>query len=206
MSFEVLPRDYFVGDVPDVARRLLGQRLVRRLGGEVLAGRIVEVEAYGGPEDSTSHAARGSNGRARGMFGEVGRAYVYLIYGMHACLNVVAHAEGGVGAVLIRALAPEAGVESMRRLRGGVPDRLIASGPGRLCQALAVDRSLDRVDLCDASAPLLLAGAPPVEPARVQAGLRVGVVGQPAHIALPWRYFIADEPNVSGGRSARRSV
>src|SRR4051794_39613024 len=111
MDYEVLPRAFFAADPVDVARRLLGQYLVRHVTGQSLAGRIVEAEAYGAGQDSTSHAHRGPGGRASGMFGAVGYAYVYLIYGMHRCLNVVAHADGQAGAVLIRALAPIAGVE-----------------------------------------------------------------------------------------------
>ena len=187
-----------------VARHLLGQWLVRRVDGALIAGRIVEAEAYGGPDDSTSHAFRGSGGRARGMFGPVGRAYIYLIYGMHTCLNVVAHEAGEVGAVLIRALAPETGVEGMRLRRGGVAPHLLASGPGRLCKALAIERVLDGVDLCRAESPLFLAAGADVPDDTVIAGPRVGVVGRPEDIAWPGRLYIAGDPNVSPGRRVIR--
>jgi DNA-3-methyladenine glycosylase len=200
MINEPLPRLFFNAPPLVVARRLLGQRLVRRLHGELLVGRIVEVEAYGGQEDSTSHAYRGARGRAVGMYGEVGRAYIYLIYGMYHCLNVVAHCDGEAGAVLVRALAPEAGVENMREARGGVATRLIASGPGRLTQALRVSRDFDGVDLCDGNAPLYLAAAPPVPDADVAIGPRIGVGGRPEDILWPWRFFVRDDSHVSPGK------
>jgi DNA-3-methyladenine glycosylase len=200
MTFELLPPTSLVAEPLAVARRLLGQRLVRRLHGELLVGTIVEVEAYGGREDSTSHARRGSTGRAAGMFGQEGRAYVYLIYGMHACLNVVAHPAGGVGAVLLRALRPELGIERMRELRGARADHLLTSGPGRLCAALHIDRALDGVDLLDPSGPLFLAAGPPIPDAAVTAGPRVGVVGHTEDVARPWRLYVVGDPHVSPGR------
>lgn len=200
MRFDPLPCDFFCHAPLVVARRLLGQRLVRCFDGKLLAGRIVEVEAYGGQEDSTSHAFRGARGRAVGMFGPVGHAYVYLIYGMYACLNVVAHPMGGVGAVLIRALAPEYGVEQMRSLRKDVPPHLLASGPGRLCSALAIDRTLDGIKMCDQASPLYLAAGSAVPDTAVTAGPRVGVRGRPEDLVWPWRLFLADDPNVSPGR------
>ena len=199
-QLSALPRAFFADHPVVVARHLLGQRLVRRLDGELLVGRIVEAEAYGAAEDSTSHGFRGPGGRANGMFTSVGRAYVYLIYGMHHCLNVVAHVEPGAGAVLIRAIAPEAGVEVMRARRGGVADVRIGSGPGRLCAALAIDRTLDGHDLCDETGPLFFAPGADVRETAVRSGPRVGVRGRPADVALPWRFYIRDEPNVSPGR------
>src|SRR3954454_13850262 len=116
-TYQPLQVSFFADQPATVARRLLGQHLIRRLHDTLLGARIVEVEAYGGHDDSTSHAFGGPRGRAAGMFGPVDRAYVYLIYGMHHCLNVVAHHDPGVGAVLIRACAPEAGVAAMQALR-----------------------------------------------------------------------------------------
>ncbi len=166
----------------------------------MLVGRIVETEAYGAQHDSTSHAHRGPGGRATGMFGQVGHAYVYLIYGMYHCLNVVAHADGDAGAILIRALAPEAGVEHMRGLRKSVAPHLVASGPGRLCAALAIDESFNGHDLLHDSSVLLLAAGLPVADQEVATGPRVGVRGTPADVALPWRFYLRADPNVSPGR------
>ena len=204
-SLAPLPRAFFADPPMIVARNLLGQRIVRRIDGELLVGQIVEAEAYGGVEDSTSHGYRGPIGRAVGMFGPVGRAYVYVIYGMHHCLNVVAHPDNGVGAVLVRAIVPEVGVEVMRARRGGVADYLVASGPGRLCAALAIDRSFDGYDLCAQAGALFLAAGPGVAEALVVRGPRVGVRGRPEDVAQPWRFYARDEPHVSPGRRPRRA-
>ena len=201
MPIDPLPRALFAAPTLAVARRLLGQRLVRRLDGELLVGRIVEAEAYGGTDDSTSHAYHGPRGRAKGMFGQVGRAYVYLIYGVHSCLNVVAHPQDAAGAVLIRALAPETGIDRMRTLRGEAPLHQVARGPGRLCAALLIDRGLEGVDLCDPASPLYLAAGLPVPDGAVSAGQRVGVRGRPEDMSLPWRLFITGDPSVSRQRS-----
>jgi len=204
MIDEPLQDGFFEDEPLVVARRLLGQRLVRRIDGELLAGRIVEVEAYGGREDSTSHAARGAGVAA--MRGPVGRAYIYLIYGMYFCLNVVAHPLEATGAVLIRALSPERGVEAMRARRRGGQDHLLASGPGRLCMALAIDRTLEGIDMCDAQGPLFIAAGLPVADEEVMAGPRIGVVGRAEDVALPWRLHIAGDPHVSPGRGPTRTA
>lgn len=137
------------GDPVTVARRLLGQRLVRVLHGERLAGTIVEVEAYLGAEDRAAHTYGGHrSARNESMYLAGGHAYVYFTYGMHYCLNVVCgRVDEGV-AVLVRALEPTEGIETMRRNRPrakGLTD--LCSGPGKLAQALRIDRSLDGIDL-----------------------------------------------------------
>jgi DNA-3-methyladenine glycosylase len=139
----VLSRESYL-DPPDVvARRLLGKRLVRRFEGERLAGRIVEVEAYFGLDDPAAHSFAGKTSRNEVLFGPPGFAYVYFIYGMHFCLNISCEPEGQAGGVLLRALEPLEGLRTMARLRGLTPrgdPRLLASGPGRLCQALGIVR------------------------------------------------------------------
>jgi DNA-3-methyladenine glycosylase len=145
------------GPVFDVARRLLGALIVRQDDEGLRIARIVETEAYGGPEDRASHARAGRTARTSVMFGPPGRAYVYLVYGRHHCLNVVCGVDGEAAAVLIRAALPVAGVERMRRARGLATDgdatlvtpgdHRLAAGPARLCQALGIDRSLDGLDL-----------------------------------------------------------
>jgi DNA-3-methyladenine glycosylase len=130
-----LPRSFYERDTLVVARDLLGKRIVRSSSAGRRAARIVEVEAYKGPEDRASHARFGPTKRAAIMFGPSGVAYVYLIYGMHHCLNVVAHDEGEVGAVLVRAVVLEEG--------GRIP----ADGPGKLTRALSIDRTLNGADL-----------------------------------------------------------
>jgi DNA-3-methyladenine glycosylase len=128
---------------------MLGKVLVHRAGDIELAGRIVEVEAYLGPEDLASHAARKTSKRARIMFGPPGMVYVYLVYGMHHCLNFVTEEDGTAGAVLVRAVEPLDGIEQMRVTRGdGIPDRSLADGPGKLCQAMAINLTHNRTDAC----------------------------------------------------------
>jgi DNA-3-methyladenine glycosylase len=192
---EPLPRDFYARSAVELAPDLLGKRLVRELDGVLLAGRIVEVEAYLGGEDAASHAFRGPTPRNRSMFGPPGHAYVYLIYGVHHCLNIVTGPEGDGQAVLIRALEPLAGVNVMRANRGNVADRDLTNGPGKLCQALGIDKRLDGHDLC-LRETLWLEDAPlPEEP--ICAGPRVGVRGDEAALARPWRYFLKDSPFVS---------
>ncbi len=143
MALPVLPRAFYV-DPPDVvARKLLGKVLVRRDEGRRLAGRIVEVEAYFGMNDPAAHAFTGKTARNAVLFGPPGFAYVYFIYGMHYCLNISCEPEGQAGCILLRALEPLEGLKTMAELRGlgeNASPRLLTSGPGRLCQALAIAR------------------------------------------------------------------
>ncbi len=138
-----LEQDFFARDTVTVARDLLGRLLVRNLNGERLSGLIVETEAYVGESDTACHASRGRTPRTQVMYGPPGHYYVYLIYGMYHMLNIVTAAEGQPEAVLIRALLPVEGVERMRKLRGGAPLKRLADGPGKLCNALAIDRALN---------------------------------------------------------------
>jgi DNA-3-methyladenine glycosylase len=151
-----LPTQAYRVPAADLAPRLIGCTLVRTLpGGERVGGVIVETEAYVGPEDLASHAAGGRRTeRVASMWKAPGTVYVYFTYGMHFCMNISCFREGHSAAVLLRALMPTEGLETMRRLRTGekprrkaLRDQDLASGPGKLCQALAVDRSLDGVDM-----------------------------------------------------------
>lgn len=196
-------RDFFARDTLAVARGLLGQRLVRVLNGERLAGRIVEVEAYIGEEDMASHARFGPTPRNAPMYGPPGHAYVYFIYGMYHCLNVVTERAGFPAAVLIRALEPLEGVETMRALRSRKRagharshSRLsgagLTGGPARLCQALAIDRRFDGADMCAPTALLFIeqdAGVPDIS---VVAGPRIGVRGDERALTVPWRFYVRD--------------
>jgi DNA-3-methyladenine glycosylase len=151
VGVRVIRRD-FARDAQTLAVDLLGTTLARRLAsGLILRGRIVETEAYIGVRDRASHAFGGRRTpRNEAMYAKPGTAYVYFTYGMHFCFNVVCAAEGDPQAVLIRAAEPLEGIEEMRDLRGmgaAASDRLIASGPARLCQAFAIDRELNAVDL-----------------------------------------------------------
>jgi DNA-3-methyladenine glycosylase len=140
----LLPRRFYLHSPDVVARALLGKVLRRRLDGEWLSGRIVETEAYFGQDDPAAHSFAGKTPRNAVLFGPPGLAYIYFIYGMYSCLNVSCEPEGQAGGVLIRALEPLTGLEEMARLRGLPPSanpRLLTSGPGRLCQALAITRA-----------------------------------------------------------------
>lgn len=183
---EPLPATFYSRPTLHVAHDLLGQRLVRSLDGQRLSGRIVEVEAYIGEEDQASHAARGQTDRNRAMYGPPGRAYVYFIYGMYFCLNVVTEVEGFPAAILIRSMEPEEGVSHMAARRAGQPLRNLTSGPGKLCQALAIDRTLNGHDLTAGSALWIEAGQP-VAAQSVAATPRINVGGDERARRVPWR-------------------
>ncbi len=193
-----LPRSFFARPTLKVARELLNQRLVRAFEGQRLSGRIVEVEAYVGMEDAASHARFGETERNAAMFGPPGHAYVYLIYGIHHCLNLVTREAGFPAAILIRALEPVEGLEIQQRLRGPErPFKDLTSGPGRLCQALAIDRSFDALDLCAPESPLWVEEEPGAPLAAIGQSPRIGVTGDEEARSVPWRFFIQDNPWVS---------
>ncbi len=192
-----LGREFFARDTLTVARELLGQRLVRVIEGQRLSGRIVETEAYIGEEDAACHASVGRTPRTKVMYGPPGQAYVYFIYGMHHCLNVVTEREGFPAAVLIRAIEPEEGLEVMRANRPGRPNVELTNGPAKLCQALRIDRRLNGVDLCT-SDELFLEGAETVSEAHIVATPRVGVRGDEAALNAPWRFYMPSRPEEPG--------
>jgi DNA-3-methyladenine glycosylase len=175
--------------------------LVSTIDGIHTAGRIVETEAYTGPHDPASHAAHrtGRTARNDSMFGVPGIAYVYRIYGMHWCLNVVTDEPGFPAAVLIRALEPSRGIEAMRlrRMRGQqrLPDTALASGPGKLAAALGISGNHDAHPLhC---VPLWITAGPPVESGLILAGPRIGISRA---AEWPLRFHVADSPWVSRTR------
>lgn len=183
-----LPPDFYRQDTLTVARSLLGMHLVRQIDGERRSGRIVETEAYLGPEDRAAHSWRGRTPRTEVMFGSPGHAYVYLVYGVWNCLNVVTAAEGVPHAVLLRALEP----------RQGVAQR--TSGPGLLCRAMDVDRRLNGVDLTGEE--LWIERPAQCPPVRIGRSARIGVEYAGDWARRPWRFFDRDSPFVSGRRPA----
>ena len=194
-----LARDFYARHTKEVARDLLGALVCRQTADGITVGRIVETEAYGGPEDLASHSRAGLTRRTAPMFGEVGHAYVYLVYGMHECLNVVARsAQAEAGAVLLRAIQPVRGVELMRARRGREmdPDARLGSGPARLCQAMAVDRLLNAHDLVSGDELWLSAGHA-VRDEEVAAGRRIGVDYAGEWSNRAWRFWISGNPSVS---------
>ena len=181
-----MPETFYRRDTLEVARDLLGRVLCRRLpDGTVLRGKLVEVEAYDGPEDRASHAHRGLTPRNAPMFGVGGLSYVYLIYGMHHCLNVVTGEEGYPAAVLLRAAeSPVPGVS--------------ASGPGRLCRAFAVDRALDGASFLGND--LWLEKGAAVQAREVGRAERIGVDYAGACARRKYRWLIRGHADVSGPR------
>ncbi len=194
---EEFPPAFYLRETAEVARDLLGAWLSH---GQT-AGVIVETEAYLGCEDPASHAFRGPTPRARVMFGEPGSAYVYLIYGNHHCFNVVAHPPGCAGAVLVRALEPRVGLDLMRARRASCRTRqALAQGPGRLCQALGIDRTLNGIRLGEEE--LHCGPLPPGQtrpPGRPRRSPRVGLTRA---VHEPLRFFLEGNPHVSRGPSA----
>jgi DNA-3-methyladenine glycosylase len=197
-----LPRSFYDRDVVQVARELLGKRLIRVIGRDLAAGRIVEVEAYLARNDPANHAHRGNTRRNASMFGPPGHAYVYAIHARF-CLNVVTEPPGVPSAVLIRAIEPLKGLGLMRRRRDRDDDRNLARGPGRLCEALDIDRSLDGWDLTRGQ-QLWLASDPDAEPedGDIIATTRVGVT---AAKDLRLRFLVPASRFVSRGIHAARA-
>lgn len=184
-----LPRSFFDRPTLTVARELLGQRLVRlERNGRRLSGRILEAEAYIGPDDLGCHARAGRTPRNETMWGSPGHAYVYFTYGVHWMLNAVTEAEGFPAAVLIRAILPEEGLAVIRRRRKGRLESL-TDGPAKLCQALAIDRRLNGHDLCSPDSRLFLEACPPIADPLVTQGPRVGLYTVPEPWrSVPWRF------------------
>ncbi len=190
-----LPRDFFARDHVTVAKDLIGKLLWRASEEGLTVVKIVETEAYGGADDPGSHGYRGMTRRNATMFGPPGRAYVYFTYGMHHCLNVVTGDDGQCSAVLIRAGEPIAGIWLMYDRRGVDDLYDLTSGPARLAQAMAIDRSMDGADLCDseigisAAAPSGCASGDDgeTEAARVVAAPRVGLSRDGGQL---WRFCL----------------
>ncbi len=197
VDWRQLARSFFDAPPEQVARALLGKILVRRNGGERLAGRIVETEAYLGEHDPAAHAASGRTARNAVLYGPPGHAYVYSIYGLHYCINVSCLPEGIPGCVLLRALEPLEGMDAMRRNRGfsaSAAIRQLASGPGKLCQAFGITRAADNdLDLTGADSSLGF-----VEDGFQGGDIRVTPrIGIRKATDLPLRFFLAGHACVS---------
>jgi len=176
-----------------VARDLLGAVLQCTTPEGVTRGRIVETEAYVGPEDPACHAAAGLTQRTRHLFGPAGVAYVYLIYGMYWCFNAVTRERGHGAAVLVRAVAPVAGIDLMRARRPKAKsDRELTNGPGKLCLAMGIDGSMDGTSLRDG--PVVIRAGEPVPDREVVVTPRIGIVKA---ADWPLRYLVRDDPFVS---------
>jgi len=188
-----LEPSFYRHDTVTVARALLGHLLCRETSAGLAAGIIVETEAYLSKDDPACHASRGKTRRNAPMFGPPGRAYIYFIYGNHFCFNVVTGPAGTGEAVLVRALEPLYGLELMQQRRGRDRGALhLTGGPGRLCQALAIDRSLNEHDL--RRPPLWIAAGSEVEAGAVVSGPRIGIT---LAADKPLRFHIKDNKYVS---------
>ncbi|MCX2726713.1 DNA-3-methyladenine glycosylase [Thermomicrobium sp. 4228-Ro] len=192
-----VPLTWFDRPTLDVAQALLGMILVSVVDGELVAGVLVEVEAYGGPDDPASHAARYRNGPVQAMWGPPGHAYVYRAYGVYPCCNVVTEPEGRAGAVLLRGAAPLVGLEVMRARRQAMrpgqrllPDERLASGPGALAIAFGIGLEHNGIPLDRPPVWLQPGGTPE----RVVSTPRIGI-SRGQH--LLWRFVVADHPAVS---------
>lgn len=184
-----------------LAPRLLGAVLVSDVGGERVAVRLTEVEAYEGEADPASHAYGGRTARNAVMYGPAGHLYCYFTYGMHWCANVVCGTDGVASAVLLRAGDVVAGLDSARQRRPSArSDRELARGPARLATCLGLGAATNGTDLCDPAAPVRLAHLAARRPGPVLAGPRVGIA-QAAE--LPWRFWLADATSVSAYKAHR---
>jgi DNA-3-methyladenine glycosylase len=207
---QLMPRSFFERAPEHVAPRLVGKVLAHFSGSGVLAGRIVEAEAYLGPHndppDPAAHSCRGPTPRTRVLFGSAGHAYVYAIYGRYFCMNISCEIEGQAGCVLLRALEPVAGVDAMavnRGLEPGAKLRALTSGPSRLCLALGLTRAAHNcLDLLDGASPLQILDDG-FRVAEVLATPRIGVhvaVDWPLRFALPGNHCVSGPRNLTGKR------
>lgn len=196
MSDQKLPRAFYERATLEVARDLLGKLLVHCTSEGPRMGRIVETEAYVGPDDRASHASRGKTRRTALMFGPPGYAYVYLIYGMYHCFNVVTEPEGYPAAVLIRALEPILTGDEVRVGENTNNLERLASGPGRLCRYMQIDRRLNGVDLCGSVLYIEDQGQP-IQPDELVAAKRIGVDYAGQWKDKLWRFYVRSSPSVS---------
>ncbi|MCR5347267.1 MAG: DNA-3-methyladenine glycosylase [Fretibacterium sp.] len=200
-----LPQNFYLADTAAVARKLLGQVLVHESAGGRAAGIIVETEAYKGRTDAACHSAGldapRPGHRTEVMFRAGGCAYVYLIYGMYCCFNVVTRPAGVAEAVLIRALEPTEGLDVMRTRRRVEGERQLCSGPGKLCQALGITRAENGFDLT--SGPLRILRGKAVPDSKVAVTPRINVDYAGADALLPYRFVVKDSRFLSRAFSQR---
>ncbi|RMG48518.1 MAG: DNA-3-methyladenine glycosylase [Acidobacteria bacterium] len=196
MRKKKLPRAFYAQPTVEVAKQLLGKYLVHHTEKGPRLGRIVETEAYVGPEDRASHASRGKTKRTAIMFGPPGFAYVYVIYGMYHCLNVVTEREGYPAAVLIRAVEPVLSDDEQQLGKSDPSIFRLANGPGKLCRYMGIDRSLNGADLCGSELYIEDWGES-VHPEDIVATTRIGVEYAGEWKQKPWRFYVKGNPCVS---------
>ncbi|MCX6745151.1 MAG: DNA-3-methyladenine glycosylase [Candidatus Parcubacteria bacterium] len=215
-NYPRLIRKFYQQNTFELAQALLGKYLVRKCANNVLIGKIVETEAYYGPNDKASHASRGKTERTKIMFDQPGLAYIYLVYGMYYCFNIVTEAKDFPAAILIRALEPVKGIKQMyknRQCHGehsrtmtptGHPStklrmtKSLANGPAKLCQALKIDKQLNGTNLIT-STKLYLAENPQgkITPSQIQCAKRIGIDYAGSYKHKFWRYYLKDNKFIS---------
>ena len=191
-------RSFFRQDTVELARKLLGTLLVHRTHQGVAGGMIVEAEAYMGAIDKACHAWQNRSERTEIMYHDGGVAYVYLIYGMHYCFNVVTGPQGEGNAVLIRALEPVFGLDLMRKRRQTNQLPNLCSGPGKVCRALAITKAEYGMDLCDPASPLRLVRFRDIPDNRIATSPRINVAYAEEAATWPWRFYVKNNVYVSG--------
>ncbi len=189
-NFKRLPRSFFARDTHAVAKSLLGKLLVRKIGNCFLVGRITEVESYVGEKDKACHASRGKTKRNAVMFEEAGHAYVYLVYGMYDCLNVVTEKTGFPAAVLIRSIRPIAGIKKMLKNRDKDNALNLTNGPGKLTQAMIINRDLNGEDFVFSDRLFVADDGFVVRSKNIEATERIGVDYAGEDAMLKWRYVL----------------
>ena len=191
-----LSRKFYLKSADELAPALLGKVLVHKTAEGVTSGIIVETEAYIGPNDKGAHSCGGvPTARTAVMFGQGGFAYVYLIYGMYSCFNVVANSKDKPEAVLIRALEPLDGIELMKKRRGTDNLQNLCSGPGKLCSALGITRELSGADLCKNE--LFILDKPALPTSEIAVSPRINIDYAEEYRDVLWRYFVKDSKFVS---------
>ena len=189
-----LTRQFFDRPALQVARELLGARLVRLENEQRIAGTIIETEAYRGEEDLGCHCRAGRTPRTAVLYGPPGHAYVYFTYGMHWMLNFVAEEQGVPAAILIRAILPTEGLAAIAMRRGSQPPQRWTDGPGKICQALNIDGRFHGADLCSPYAEIFVEPGTPVFDSSVTTGPRVGLNNVPEPWkSIPWRFSIKNQ-------------
>ena len=189
-----LTESFFERDTVQVARDLIGKKLVRIIGDSRVSGIISETEAYRGEEDLACHARAGRTPRTEIMFGPPGRTYIYFVYGMHWLLNVVTERDGFPGAVLIRAIKPVDGLHIIAQRRDGRPQDQWTDGPAKLCQALDIDGRFNGINTCTPDSEIFFVNQPSIINEQIQISSRIGLDSVPEPWrSMPWRFVLEEQ-------------
>lgn len=194
---KVLQQSFYKQDTHIVAKNILGKVLTRRQNNITYTGRITEVEAYVGEDDLACHASKGKTKRTKIMYGAPGHAYVYLIYGMYHCVNIVTEPKNFPAAVLIRALEPLSGIEQMHTLRHTHNIHNLTTGPGKLCQAMNITREHNGIDVTKSKELYITDDGFSVDEKGIISTPRIGVEYAKHCAAYPWRYYIKNSEYIS---------